>query len=83
MIHVTWSKGEGNDYKPTVFYDDNGREIQVNKGKTMIFIIRDTDSFSVDGLTYEQDDHQTLTPEYVREKEAIKEVLEDEDESEE
>ena len=83
MIHVTWSKGEGNDYKPTVFYDDNGKEIQVNKGKTMIFIIRDTDSFSVDGLTYEQGDHQTLTPEYMREREALKETLEEDSESEE
>ena len=60
MIHVTWEKGEGNDYKPTTFYDDNGNEIQLNKGKTMIFIIRDEDSFSVDGVTYEPDDHETL-----------------------
>ena len=60
MIHVTWEKGEGNDYKPTTFYDDNGNEIQLNKGKTMIFIIRDEDSFSVDGITYEPDDHETL-----------------------
>ena len=82
MIHVTWSKGEGNDYKPTVFYDDNGKEIEVNKGKTMIFIIRDTDSFSVDGLTYEQGDHQTLTPEYLQEREEIKEISK-ESESEE
>ena len=60
MIHVTWEKGEGNDYKPTTFYDDNGNEIQLNKGKTMIFIIRDEDSFSVDGVTYEPEDHETL-----------------------
>ena len=70
MIHVTWAKGEGNDYKPTVFYDDKGKEIRLNKGKTMIFVVKDTDSFSVDGLTYEPDDHHTLTPEYVTEKEA-------------
>ena len=49
MIHVRWAKGEGNDYKPTVFYDDNDREIQVNTGKTMIFVIKDTDYFTVDG----------------------------------
>ena len=49
MIHVRWAKGEGNDYKPTVFYDDNDREIQVNTGKTMIFVIKDTDNFAVDG----------------------------------
>ena len=60
MIHVTWEKGEGNDYKPTTFYDDNNNEIQLNKGKTMIFIIRDEDSFSVDGVTYEPEDHETL-----------------------
>ena len=60
MIHVTWEKGEGNDHKPTVFYDDNNNEISLNKGKTMIFIIRDEDSFSVDDVTYESDDHETL-----------------------
>ena len=60
MIHVTWEKGEGNDYKPTTFYDDNNNEIQLNKGKTMIFIIRDEDSFSVDGVDYEPEDHETL-----------------------
>jgi hypothetical protein len=26
----------------------------------MIFIIRDEDSFSVDGVTYEPEDHETL-----------------------
>ena len=60
MIHVTWEKGEGNDYKPTTFYDDNNNEIQLNKGKTMIFIIRDDDSFAVDGTTYDPEDHETL-----------------------
>ena len=60
MIHVTWEKGEGNDYKPTTFYDDNGKEIELNKGKTMIFIIKEENSFSVDGVTYGQDDHGTI-----------------------
>ncbi|MBQ9033505.1 MAG: DUF3048 C-terminal domain-containing protein, partial [Lachnospiraceae bacterium] len=60
MIHVTWEKGEGNDYKPTTFYDDNGKEIELNKGKTMVFIIKEENSFSVDGVTYEQDDHETI-----------------------
>ena len=60
MIHVTWEKGEGNDYKPTTFYDDNNNEIRLNKGKTMIFIIRDDDSFVVDGTTYDPEDHETL-----------------------
>ena len=86
MIHVTWAKGEGNDYKPTVFYDDNGNEIELNKGKTMIFIVRDEDSFSVDGEVYEPDDHHTRTPEYLAEKEAREEeeeAWEDTDEDEE
>ena len=60
MIHVTWEKGEGNDYKPTTFYDDNNNEIRLNKGKTMIFIIRDDDSFAVDGTSYDPEDHETL-----------------------
>jgi hypothetical protein len=36
----------------------------------------------VDGLTYEQGDHQTLTPEYLQEREEIKEISK-ESESEE
>ncbi|MBO5999326.1 MAG: DUF3048 domain-containing protein [Lachnospiraceae bacterium] len=52
MIHVTWKK-EG-DYLATRFYDDNGEEIKVNTGKTMIFVIRDgTDSFTVNGTKYD------------------------------
>ena len=43
-IHVTWSK-EG-DYGATKYYDDNGTQIQLNTGKTMILIIRDEDNFS-------------------------------------
>jgi cupin fold WbuC family metalloprotein len=43
-----------------IFYDDNGKEIELNKGKTMIFIIKDENSFSVDGVTYGQDDHGTI-----------------------
>ncbi|MDO4285115.1 MAG: DUF3048 domain-containing protein [Eubacteriales bacterium] len=50
MIHVTWKK-EG-DYKPTTFYDDNGQEITLNTGKTMIFVIKEDDSFKVNGTTY-------------------------------
>ena len=51
MIHVTWKK-EG-DYQPTRFYDDSGKEITVNTGRTMIFVIRDTvDSFTANGTTY-------------------------------
>ena len=29
-----------------IFYDDNGKEISLNTGKTMILIIRDSDSFT-------------------------------------
>ena len=43
-IHVTWKKMS--DYEPTYFYDDNGNQIELNEGKTMILIIRDTDNFS-------------------------------------
>lgn len=35
-IHVTWQKT--GDYTPTVYYDDNGNEIQLNEGKTYIAI---------------------------------------------
>ena len=60
MIHVTWNKED--DYEPTLFYDDNGNEVTVNQGRTMIFIIRDdTDDFEINGLTYYPDDHRTLT----------------------
>lgn len=60
MIHVTWNKED--DYEPTLFYDDNGKEVTVNQGRTMIFIIRDdTDDFDINGITYYPDDHKTLT----------------------
>lgn len=35
-IHVTWQKT--GDYTPTVYYDDNGNEIQLNTGKTYIAV---------------------------------------------
>ena len=35
-IHVRWSKTA--EYAPTVYYDDNGNEIQMNTGKTYIAI---------------------------------------------
>lgn len=35
-IHVTWMKVA--EYAPTVYYDDNGNEIQLNEGKTYIAI---------------------------------------------
>lgn len=48
-IHVTWKKTA--DYEPTKYYDDNGNEIELNTGKTMICIVEDGDSFDVDGLS--------------------------------
>lgn len=51
MIHVRWVKNS--DYEPTRFYDDDGNEITLNTGKTMIFITRDgQDSFTADGVRY-------------------------------
>lgn len=43
-IHVTWQKT--GDYEPTQYFDDAGNEIELNTGKTMILIIRDTDDFT-------------------------------------
>lgn len=43
-IHVTWKKVS--DYGATKFYDDNGKEIQMNSGKTMILVIKDSDTFT-------------------------------------
>ena len=45
-IHVTWEKVA--DYSPTRYYDDNGNEIKLNTGKTMICIVEDGDVFTVD-----------------------------------
>ena len=36
------------DYEPTRFYDDNGNEIELNTGKTMICIVEDGDEFGYD-----------------------------------
>lgn len=36
VIHIRWAKTT--DYGPTVYYDDNGNEIQLNEGKTYIAI---------------------------------------------
>lgn len=48
-IHVTWEKTS--DYGATRYYDDNGSEIKLNTGKTMICILPDGDAFMVDGKT--------------------------------
>lgn len=36
VIHITWAKTA--EYSPTVYFDDNGNEIQLNEGKTYIAI---------------------------------------------
>lgn len=45
-IHVNWEKSS--DYGATRYYDDDGNEIQLNTGKTMVCIVEDGDSFLVD-----------------------------------
>lgn len=49
-IHVTWEKKS--DYGATRYYDDKGNEIELNTGKTMICIVEEGDSISVDGKKY-------------------------------
>ena len=48
-IHVTWEKTT--DYSPTKYFDDNGNEVQVNTGKTMICVVKDGATIEVDGNT--------------------------------
>lgn len=43
-IHVNWEKQS--DYSATRYYDDNGKEITLNTGKTMICIVNENDSFT-------------------------------------
>ncbi len=43
-IHVTWKKTT--DWGATRFYDDNGQEIQLNTGKTMIMVIKEGDTIN-------------------------------------
>lgn len=43
-IHVNWEKGS--DYEATRYYDDDGKEIVLNTGKTMICIVNENDSFT-------------------------------------
>lgn len=52
-IHVTWEKTS--DYGATRYYDDDGNEIKLNTGKTMVCIVEDGDTFTVDGKTMEAD----------------------------
>lgn len=43
-IHVNWEKTS--DYGATRYYDDDGNEITLNTGKTMVCIVEDGDSFT-------------------------------------
>lgn len=43
-IHVNWKKTS--DYGATRYYDDDGNEITLNTGKTMVCIVQDGDTFS-------------------------------------
>lgn len=43
-IHVNWEKTS--DYGATRYYDDNGEEIILNTGKTMICVLEEDDTFS-------------------------------------
>ena len=43
-IHVNWKKTS--DYGATKYYDDNGNEIVLNTGKTMVCIVEDGDTFT-------------------------------------
>lgn len=45
-IHINWKKIS--DYGATRYYDDDGNEILFNTGKTMVLIVEDGDSFTVD-----------------------------------
>jgi hypothetical protein len=42
-IHVKWKKTS--DYGATRYYDDNGDEITLNTGKTMVLIVKEGDTF--------------------------------------
>ncbi len=54
MIPIKWEKTD--DYMPTTYYDENGEEITLNTGKTMIFVIQEKgksfSEFKVNGTTY-------------------------------
>jgi hypothetical protein len=43
-IHVTWKKSS--DYGATRYYDDDGNEITLNTGKTMVLLVEDGDTFN-------------------------------------
>ncbi|MCM1134285.1 MAG: DUF3048 domain-containing protein [Clostridium sp.] len=46
-IHVNWEKTS--DYGATRYFDDDGNELKLNTGKTMVCIVEYDDTFLVDG----------------------------------
>ncbi|MCD7806239.1 MAG: DUF3048 C-terminal domain-containing protein, partial [Lachnospiraceae bacterium] len=44
LIHCTWEKSS--TFGATRYYDENGDEIELNTGKTMILIIEEGSEFS-------------------------------------
>lgn len=50
VIPVTWEKTA--DYEPTKYFDADGNEVQFNTGKTMICVVKDGDTISVDGADF-------------------------------
>jgi hypothetical protein len=51
MIHITWEKK--GDYSPVKYYDDYGNEVEINTGKSMVFIIREAeDTFTANDWTF-------------------------------
>ncbi|MCR5501374.1 MAG: DUF3048 domain-containing protein [Lachnospiraceae bacterium] len=49
-VHVTWKKES--DYGATRYYDDDGKEMLFNTGKTMVLIVEDGDAVLVDERAY-------------------------------
>lgn len=47
-IHVTWEKK--GDYKPTQYFDDNGNQVEMSTGKTMICVLQEGGSASLDAM---------------------------------
>lgn len=47
-IHITWEKT--GDYDATRYYDDNGNEIELSTGKTMICVLQDGGSSNLDSI---------------------------------
>ena len=55
-IHVTWAKSS--DYSATRYFDDNGNEIQLSTGKTMICILQDGDGGNLDSIFLDSSDNE-------------------------